>query len=683
MARRLAFAAGLSLALALVVASGCSDKRIPTTLPPAHPAEWQVPASADFHGKVVVQRGPASCQVCHGVDYTGGKVGVSCVECHLQSSGVCLSCHGGADNASAAPPLGLRGETDDTTRAVGAHTTHLEGDQISDGVPCASCHIVPAFLFDSLHLDIASGPTPDSIAEIVWGDIAPAPGAAWNRGAARCTNTYCHGNFSGGETGNAPVWTGGASEADCGSCHDVGADPAALLWKHEFHLTFAGLFCADCHASVVDTELVITALDLHVNGVADTLTRDPAICALCHGQGANVCTVCHGGTDNLTGAPPVGLRGETLVTELAVGAHSAHVQGGMLADAFDCTECHVKPDSMLQPGHLGADSVAEITWGGIAPAAGINWNRGAASCTNTYCHGNFTGGETANAPVWTGGAGQASCGSCHDVGGNPDKLGWKHEYHVGQGLRCADCHAGVVDTLDHVTDLTRHVNGIVDTLTRDAAVCQTCHGGAPSTCVYCHGGTDNLTGAPPLGLRDEVASSTLAVGAHSAHVENGALADAFDCTECHLKPSDITTPGHYGVDSIAEITWGGIAPAPGISWNRGAATCANTYCHGNFPNGFSGNTPVWTAGGGQAACGSCHDVGNDPKQLSGRHEKHVTDKGYACAACHAGTVNLSLNIVGPDLHVNDSVEVIFGTGQGNWDGTDCTNVGCHGRESWR
>lgn len=176
--------------------------------------------------------------------------------------------------------------------------------------------------------------------------------------------------------------------------------------------------------------------------------------------------------------------------------------------------------------------------------------------------------------------------------------------------------------------------------------------------------------------------STRAVGAHSAHVEDGQMADAFDCIECHIKPSDILDPGHYAQDSIAEITWGGIAPATGISWNRGANTCSDSYCHGNFPNGNGSNTPVWTAIN-QAACGSCHEADNQPTQLSGEHEKHVDDKGLACNACHAATVGSSFNITGPDVHVNGSVEIVFSSGQGNWDGSDCTNVGCHGRESWR
>jgi predicted CxxxxCH...CXXCH cytochrome family protein len=613
-------------ALILAAVSGCAEKREPPTLPDAHPAAWLDESSVDFHGSVVQSRGTGSCAICHGADFRGGESGISCVDCHLQSGQACISCHGGTDNTSGAPPLGLRGEQGDTTLAVGAHSVHLVGAGMTDGVECESCHHVPPFALDSLHLDLGPGGVyaPDSIAEITWGGIAPAPGIDWNRGTARCSGSYCHGNFAGGDATNVPVWTS-AGQAACGSCHNLGSDPATLGWKHEFHVTTGGLQCADCHINVVDTLLTVTSLTLHVNGVADTSTRDRALCGACHSGGTGACTYCHGGTDNNSGAPPDGLSGETATTQLAVGAHTAHLEASGQADAIACVTCHTVPDSLLAPSHLGADSIAEVTWGGIAPATGINWNRGSATCADTYCHGNFRGGDTTNTAVWTA-SGQAACGSCHDVGSDPASLERDHEYHVASiGLPCAECHLTVVDTLLNIVDSSLHVNGAPDTFIRDWGFCYTCHGDPPAACVACHGGTDNPTGAPPKGLLGQTATSSLAVGAHSAHVEDGPLADAFDCVECHLKPSSLLDAGHLGADSVAEIIWGGIAQAPGANWNRGSATCSDTYCHGNFGGGDGGNSPVWT-GTNQATCGSCHDVGSSPGQLRGEHEKHVREE---------------------------------------------------------
>ena len=116
----------------------------------------------------------------------------------------------------------------------------------------------------------------DSLAEVIWGGIAGSS-SQWNRTTKACSSTYCHGNFAGGSTSNAPVWTS-PNQATCGSCHDVGTNPASLQWKHELHVTSFGLKCADCHANVVDTLLQVNNKALHVNGVVDTLTRDPVLC---------------------------------------------------------------------------------------------------------------------------------------------------------------------------------------------------------------------------------------------------------------------------------------------------------------------------------------------------------------------------------------------------------------------
>lgn len=679
--RRIRIAAitvGVILFLALLVV-GCSKQKAVPTLPEAHPTTWMEITSLDFHGNVVTATGAQSCTVCHGSDWRGGKVGVSCIDCHLASGTACIRCHGGLDNNTGAPPYGLSGPNDDTSAAIGAHTAHMEGDSFSDGVTCDACHRVPAFVLDSLHVLEPGGGT-DSIAEITWHGFADSlGGASWNRATRECSNTYCHGNFTGGDSTNVPGWND-ASVA-CGSCHSVTTDPASLGWKHEFHIAWASLKCGDCHATVVDTLDQIIGLDLHVNGVVDTLRRDSTVCDACHGAGPVACVTCHGGTDNTTGAPPVGLRGETLTTQRAVGAHTAHVEDGTVADAFDCTECHIKPSSLMDAGHLGADSIAEITWGGIAPATGIAWDRGSETCANTYCHGNFPGGITANTPQWTG-ADQAFCGSCHRVIHFPEDLLWKHNYHVRSiGLECADCHASVVDLSLNIVGIDLHVNGVADTLTRDPSICAACHGPAPASCVTCHGGTDNATGAPPAGLQGETATTTRAVGAHSSHVESGPFADAFDCIECHIKPDSLLAPGHLGADSVAEVVWGGIAPATNATWHPSTTTCTDTYCHGNFLGGEGANVPDWTAAN-QALCGSCHDVGSSPERLSGRHSKHVASENIPCIRCHAATVDSSLTIVGPVLHVNGTKDVVFSTGNGTWDGKSCTGIGCHGREDW-
>jgi len=642
----------------IVLATGCGNRKDVPTLPDTHPPTWMTQDSPDFHGKVALQDGTQSCAKCHGSDWAGGSTKISCTDCHLRLTDACVTCHGGADDRSGAPPKGLHGEMADTTLAVGAHTKHLHESTLSIGVACNTCHKVPLFVLDSAHFDsgFEGGPLgADSIAEISWHGLATRGGQAeWNRNSRTCGSTYCHGNFVGGNAANVPIWSA-SNQASCGSCHDVGTNPASLQWKHELHVTSFGLKCADCHANVVDQQLGISGKSLHVNGVVDTLTRDPAVCNVCHGPGQGSCTSCHGGIDNQTGAPPKGLRGETSTTTIAVGAHTAHVQTAAIAGAYDCNQCHIKPTTVASPGHFGLDSLAEVIWGGIAGVSS-QWNRNAKTCSSTYCHGNFVGGSASNAPVWTS-PNQATCGSCHDAGTNPASLQWKHELHITSfGLKCGDCHANVVDQQLNLTGKNLHVNGVVDTLTRDPAVCNLCHGPGQGSCATCHGGIDNHTGAPPKGLRGETATTTIAVGAHSGHVQVGVIANAFDCVFCHSKPATIIDSGHLGADSLAEVVWHGISGTAGV-WNRTARTCSNTYCHGNFTGGKTANTPIWTASN-QSACGSCHDVGTNPASLQWKHELHIISLGLKCADCHASVVDEQLNISSKSLHVNGVVDTL-------------------------
>jgi hypothetical protein len=62
---------------------------------------------------------------------------------------------------------------------------------------------------------------------------------------------------------------------------------------------------------------------------------------------------------------PRGLRGETATADLVVGAHTVHLEGGSIADGFACSDCHRVPTQMLEFGHLGVDSIAEVTWSNL------------------------------------------------------------------------------------------------------------------------------------------------------------------------------------------------------------------------------------------------------------------------------------------------------------------------------
>ncbi len=663
------------------ILAGCSEEKKPGTLPLTHPSSWTDADSPDFHGKIVMATGSVGCGVCHGVDMNGGEVGVSCVECHLAEGG-CTTCHGGLDNGTGAPPYGLRGETSTFTPGVGAHTVHVEGTLASAAVPCVTCHPVPATPDDPNHLE---SPDLDSIAEIVWGGIEEGGEAIWDHANSQCANTYCHGNFAGGDTLNIPVWNE-TDQALCGSCHDAGDDPAELLWKHEFHIAILGLGCYQCHAGMIDENMNITDPSLHVNGFVDTLIADQAVCDACHGTGVAECTACHGGLADTTGAPPYGLRNETETASLAVGAHAAHLTASANAAAIDCNTCHLVPEATVDTAHLDLgepirDSIAEIVWSGLGDNGLTAWNRTTGECSGSYCHGNFLGGNSMNIPIWTE-ADQTWCGSCHDVEGDSTSLGLlgSHKFHVGTAaIKCSECHGSVVDESLNIIDSSLHVNGSVQSFSPNFALCDACHSFG-TNCVVCHGGQDNNSGAPPLGLDGENEATDLVVGAHTAHLNGNLISDGITCSECHVRPTHPLDAGHLDSDGMADMDFGTLAGAAS-SWDRTAHTCSNTYCHGNFPDGYASNSPDWIAGSGQAVCGSCHDAGSRPHDLSGKHKDHV-EEGIECYQCHASTVNASVNIIGLDVHIDGVDDVVFSSGEGNYQDGQCSNIGCHDPESW-
>ena len=177
---------------------------------------------------------PGGCDQCHGQP-PPSHAQDRCETCHpseVHIDGVvqvgrtagCDGCHGSA--ASSAPPVDLTGNVFTTALGVGAHQAHLLApSRLRGPIDCATCHRVPAQLFDSGHLD---SPPP---AEVV-------AGLGWDRDAQTCADAACHGPAR-------PSWTqtGGAS---CGTCH--GVPPATASHTPGQPITS----CATCHPRTID-----------------------------------------------------------------------------------------------------------------------------------------------------------------------------------------------------------------------------------------------------------------------------------------------------------------------------------------------------------------------------------------------------------------------------------------------
>lgn len=279
---------GLLIGVACVAAGGCADTRQPPTGGPpvvnVHPAGWTDESAPAFHGAVLRASGfdLDECRTCHGGDWSGGVVAVSCRTCHTADEGPesCNTCHGdfaadAADLASAAPPAAVNGSASATARPVGAHQAHLALAGRTVEETCRGCHVVPESWDDPGHLDgdgVAEVVLGEGLATVVTEGGARAPAPEFSRADGTCASTYCHGdwgllksmsseawNYSGEKiegSAAAPSWSDPASGA-CGTCHDLppaGHEPADLD------------DCALCHKWVVDDAGAIVDPARHANG---------------------------------------------------------------------------------------------------------------------------------------------------------------------------------------------------------------------------------------------------------------------------------------------------------------------------------------------------------------------------------------------------------------------------------
>jgi predicted CxxxxCH...CXXCH cytochrome family protein len=567
-----------------------------------------------------------NCATCHGevVDDQGrikdpglhidGRVQVS-------GTGTCNSCHGNAEND--APPVDLAGRSDTSLVSVGAHQNHLTGASGAFApVACADCHATYTKVDDDGHAD--------GTVQVPFGQAARRKGASptWDRGSGTCANTYCHGATLPGGSNTSPAWTVvDGTQIACGTCH--GNPPPA---PHP-----SGTNCSTCHDTAgADGSIAIPAQ--HGDGILQV-----------KGLG---CNSCHGSETN--SAPPVDTTGSSDTTRVSVGAHQAHLTASTgIAAAVECSQCHVvPPDGDMD--HV--DGAAPVTFGDLSKTGDLDpaWDRTAATCTNTWCHGAGLAGGFATAPKWTQVDGaQSRCGACH---GNPPPA--PHPPRPD----CRTCHETAGDN-GTIAQPDKHIDGIVQV--------------GIMACNSCHGSVDN--NAPPLDTAGRSATSLVSVGAHQAHLNApSGIGKALECSQCHVIPADDDMTHS---DGAVQLEFGAFSRTGGLepSWDRANATCTNTYCHGASLAGGQHQAPEWNVvDGTQRACNSCH--GRPP--ATGRHPGFFEDhNGFAgnCTMCHQGVTNTTgTAIANLDEHLNGTVFVGLAL-SGTWDPVAKTcDVACHG-----
>jgi predicted CxxxxCH...CXXCH cytochrome family protein len=238
-----------------------------------HPLGWADSTSSSFHADYIKSHGYdlSACTSCHGTDFKGGIVQKSCYDCHHGAEGplTCNTCHGSAANP--APPSDLNGDKQTSYAGVGAHQSHLIGGSDFLQVDCATCHTVPQSAMPGVH------PSGTGVALVNMEGIAltntNVPGSRFYDSSIptvqphpsfdpltlKCSNTYCHGDFKGGNN-FSPTWNKvGQDQAACGTCH--GIPPNTPPHQGQTLQT-----CFFCHSPMIGPDGSILDSTMHVTG---------------------------------------------------------------------------------------------------------------------------------------------------------------------------------------------------------------------------------------------------------------------------------------------------------------------------------------------------------------------------------------------------------------------------------
>lgn len=274
--------------ISLLFAFGCSETKDDITTPPhvgVHPEGFGDASSPDFHKFAFANSdwsfNLTECQKCHAADYNGGTVGVSCLGCHTQSAGpeACNTCHGVfADPNFIAPPNDLEGNSDNGSRGVGAHYSHVYNNSMSSNFGCFECHQRVISEDKFVHAHISPPPAKMEFGEFTHADsLAINPDSLgqpeYNFTNLTCSNTYCHGNFKFGNiegNNNIVTWNSTTEiEAECGSCHGQIIDESLTPLPTGHFGSFTKNQCVFCHSSVVNADGEIIDKLKHINKEKD------------------------------------------------------------------------------------------------------------------------------------------------------------------------------------------------------------------------------------------------------------------------------------------------------------------------------------------------------------------------------------------------------------------------------
>ena len=397
--------------------------------------------------------------------------------------------------------------------------------------------------------------------------------------------------------------------------------------------------CQECHASDYNGGTV----EVSCNGCHSN-PGGPEACNTCHGSFADVTRI----------APPTDLNNNVSTTSVGVGAHTSHVYENEVSAPVSCYQCH--PNQAV----AGQSYVASHTDGLPAEISLAGYDNNTNTCSNTYCHGNFTfnADESNNSwgytsasisgnnfsPLWTKVDNtQAECGTCH---GTPPT-----GHIAADMITCVNCHPSVIDADGNFVNTLLHGDRNIQLVSESIL--------NDPDCDHCH---SNATQQPFVGLGNTTDRSSFRVGLHNQHLFNKNLSNNVECASCHIVPVKYDSEGHFDATYGAEVN---VFEQSGISleafnYETEIYKCNNTYCHGNFEYSKSNSQYPWAyeaetivgnsldltwlvADSEQVACGTCHGLAP-----TGHVEAEITE----CANCHVSVIDATGNIIDKDKHMN-------------------------------
>jgi predicted CxxxxCH...CXXCH cytochrome family protein len=472
--------------------------------------DWISTSPPQNHGiaakKAPGSSGFASCQICHGSNFSGGDAKVSCFTCHGVSAP-----HARKPWRVSAGSLYDHATTDIANAPV-CYNCHAYTGTVNSNNPHVPPTPAPAgtapgcFNGTMCHNQAAGHPAgwaATAPADQPHGDAAKKDGTVAGQGFPYCKT--CHGtgtNFSGGTSG-----------VSCYTCHGVSAPHAPKPWRglSGSPYTHTGTveagnapICYQCHAytgtanpnnphvpptpapagtapgcfngTMCHNEAghaVPFNTTAHYSVTSGTFTAN---CGNCHAvsgtppvSGVPLCTTCH-----IAGSPLTALSctschanppsGATTAYPNAAGAHATHIALSSAGTPITCDTCHngLGTNTLNHYNRANArpgENALRVPPGDAAFPATYNAKTGASSfdnsallnCSNVSCHG----GQAT--PNWQTGALDVNtqCKSCHALGTSQfnSYVSGEHNQDAHRLFECTVCHNTNTLAVNHFTTL--------------------------------------------------------------------------------------------------------------------------------------------------------------------------------------------------------------------------------------